>query len=790
MLTEMWNLGQPHLVRSTTSQMADDTDSIKDDALADAVNETLGKRKTRTVHPKPVNKKAQLHLQKLQRLGYSNYNEVDLDYWEPRLIDETTQAHQARRQKECKNMDALIARMEARQRTGKDESLQSEAQALELANKQLEQKMKKYRAELEMEREARLKAEEELTKVAPAQLQEKEGRRILKLEAQLEEEKLRCAHAEDLATQQRAKRKDLEKRLEEEKMKRRQVEGEVQLLKNEIKSLQDGMLELKQQLEEQSSAHKEQSEKLQDENNVLSEEIKDLKDELKQLQSSSSSSEYQVKIREANEQLASGRREIVNLKLINQKMEMELEKQKEKDKQLPLPPLTSRSGLVLDEAFESMLEKKLEQVMGLMLQKVEEKLSTAGQVWHNAQQQPQMTVATRKDPSTATTPADENGAFQFPKKKVGKPAKRKEEPRQPVRPLFFRVNSVESTGSAGTTVDYNTTNDVGSNTHVNSMEKRNYAKMAATGAKYQERTQKKNAEPNWEVPKYRRKKKREAQKQPTQTQHPQSHKKKEKRRILVLPSEENPGSVSKRLCELDIDHNELGITDIPVEYPSGAAILLADEGKLPKLREALVKAGLCEKQRKQRLHEFRIHDIPINATIENVSAAIEAKTGLRPASVELNKYKTKESQVANCSSNEELYSALEEIYTVFIRFKKCPVDTRPNLVVCRRCSALGHTRKHCPHDDEKAMQMKNDAGDKEKPCINCTAHNEEIHKRKGARALIVDPKHPTQDNRCPMLRRHLDKYYRDRRRIDDDDLAEQASPQQHSNGGAPASHAD
>lgn len=166
-------------------------------------------------------------------------------------------------------------------------------------------------------------------------------------------------------------------------------------------------------------------------------------------------------------------------------------------------------------------------------------------------------------------------------------------------------------------------------------------------------------------------------------------------------------------CELEktgLDPEEMGILDIPVTYPSGAAIVVIRKEELADFRKYLEGIGLKEKAVSARPYEFKIHGIPDRATEVNVALAIENRTGLRPSSTQLSKYKTKDLQVANCACTEELYAALENVHTIFIHFKRCYIDTTPNLLSCKKCSALGHTGAHCPHSEETAKQMQEDRG--------------------------------------------------------------------------------
>jgi hypothetical protein len=70
---------------------------------------------------------------------------------------------------------------------------------------------------------------------------------------------------------------------------------------------------------------------------------------------------------------------------------------------------------------------------------------------------------------------------------------------------------------------------------------------------------------------------------------------------------------------------------------------------------------------------------------------------------------------------------------------------------------LGHTPKHCPYSDDISSQMKKDAVDTEKPCIDCTARNKSLEGKRSARSLHINPDHPTGEYNCPILKRHKNK---------------------------------
>ena len=234
---------------------------------------------------------------------------------------------------------------------------------------------------------------------------------------------------------------------------------------------------------------------------------------------------------------------------------------------------------------------------------------------------------------------------------------------------------------------------------------------------------------------------------------------KKSRRILVLPPEENQGPAIKCLEDSEIDPTEAGIKDIPVTFPSGAAIIVVQEDKMDQFREAMEKTGLREKKTVTRAHEFRVHGIPATATAQDITQALEYRTGRKPQTITLSKYKSNELQVANCTCTGDMYAALENIYTLFIRYRKCKVDTKPNLLTCQKCYTLGHTSKHCPYGDDEASRMKSDAKNAKKPCLDCTAHNKKLKESKSATAMRIDSRHQTRDSTCPIFRKHIRKYY-------------------------------
>jgi hypothetical protein len=239
------------------------------------------RKKIRPLHPKPTNKKAIEHLQRLRRLGYNNFNEVDVDYWEPKLEGEASNLQNARRQKECKEMDTFITKLEARQKNEMSEDLKPEARARALAeaNQQLmarEAEMrdledayhkqkeigKKATAELALEREARLKAEEELeqytqckekrTKLAEELTNERDQR--LKLEEKVQQLKSNGADRDiaeyiTMANEERSKKEAAELELQNERKAMTEIKKEMHVLKEEIAKLKAIHTEETQRLE-------------------------------------------------------------------------------------------------------------------------------------------------------------------------------------------------------------------------------------------------------------------------------------------------------------------------------------------------------------------------------------------------------------------------------------------------------------------------------------------------------------------------------------------------------------
>jgi len=68
----------------------------------------LQKRATTLNHPLPENKTAKKHLEKLRSLGYNSYAETGIEYWEPKYAFDTSSQHNARRQRECIEMSTFL----------------------------------------------------------------------------------------------------------------------------------------------------------------------------------------------------------------------------------------------------------------------------------------------------------------------------------------------------------------------------------------------------------------------------------------------------------------------------------------------------------------------------------------------------------------------------------------------------------------------------------------------------------------------------------------------------------
>lgn len=150
----------------------------------------------------------------------------------------------------------------------------------------------------------------------------------------------------------------------------------------------------------------------------------------------------------------------------------------------------------------------------------------------------------------------------------------------------------------------------------------------------------------------------------------------------------------------------------------------------------------------------------MGVTADQVANAIRHKMELIPEEINMNKYKTKEAQVARRSCSEKLYVNFGSLSTLFIYLEKYLIEMALNLMKCKRCQLLGHTVNHFPHNDEEVAEWAACARKKEATCADCLMHNQGIEKRKGSKILIVDSNHLTRNLDCPIiLQRQMKKYF-------------------------------
>lgn len=143
-------------------------------------------------HPAPTNRSAKAQLRDLLKLGFNGFEDVDMDFWEPKLLDESQHSYKARRQKESAKMKEFIQEQKKKRKkennaVEEDEdscsevsglsddddnlqilALQAENRTLGARVEELSKKCKTLDKQLEVERSAKLAAQNKLRKTGEA----------------------------------------------------------------------------------------------------------------------------------------------------------------------------------------------------------------------------------------------------------------------------------------------------------------------------------------------------------------------------------------------------------------------------------------------------------------------------------------------------------------------------------------------------------------------------------------------------------------------------------------------
>lgn len=127
------------------------------------------KSHTKLKYQHQTNKRARTQPSEVQELGYRNFEETPVEYWEPKRAKESDAQHNARRKAECANMkDFIEVKQEeaAKAKHDLNDSLAAENEALQSSMLGMKDRIKNLSNKLEIERIARAAAEKRVANVA------------------------------------------------------------------------------------------------------------------------------------------------------------------------------------------------------------------------------------------------------------------------------------------------------------------------------------------------------------------------------------------------------------------------------------------------------------------------------------------------------------------------------------------------------------------------------------------------------------------------------------------------
>lgn len=225
-------------------------------------------------------------------------------------------------------------------------------------------------------------------------------------------------------------------------------------------------------------------------------------------------------------------------------------------------------------------------------------------------------------------------------------------------------------------------------------------------------------------------------------------------KMLILPQQENT-KVVETMREKKLRARDLGVQNV-VEYPSGAALLIVDQDKAEDTLKKIEEAGLRQKVSKmlsRKSTTFRIHDVPASTSEDEVREEVHAELGHEPRRVLFFQYRKVDQQkkvkIALIEGDEDLMEAARKTRHISISFNYCRIDLTENLMRCKLCKTLGHTRNHCPGIADSLRQKEG--------CMDCIIFNERMKSAGLPRSRHRRIDHPIDSEQCPTRRSAMKK---------------------------------
>lgn len=641
--------------------------------------QSVAKVRGRPEHPPAKNKDARKHISRLRHLGFQNFNEIDIEYWEPSKPGEDRSQHMARRQRECLAMNSLLDRMEAkvlvekalnsRHKTANDndketsiiETQEEELLNLKTTNEALQERYKQLENRLEVEYQLKVTAERKTQELmeqlqSPFHSNEVTDQRQLMMEEKL--------------NQQTSKLDELMATVDDQAKKLDELTGKYGRLYQRYK-------------------------KMGEENNTLKSSLEATLEENKSLREALGTQE--------TDEVVSLRKELEKSSVKNKELEKELQ-------QLALAEAGHSNANVTNQNLMQMLEELLDKKLDEKLQKLvkPQKQSRNLQLKFNNSEYNNLDMGSCTD-----TPDIELDGFTFRKKNRRR----------------NRVNSIDTVDTMDSAV-------------------RNHKKPT-----YSQVTRDKK---RGQIPDARTDPREMQNKQPNGGTKTSGQK---FRKVLILPEADK--KVVQSMREKNLKARELGISNV-VEFPSGAALLLIQEKNANETMKKIEDAGLQQKPQPtlREKNSFKVHDIPVGNTEEDIEEEIHNILGIKPDKVILLHYrdeKKKNVRLGVIEGSKSLADAVKNKKFLFIDYKHCRIDNKPNLMRCKTCKLLGHTKNNC--GGIPAAVLLDYQQQQGKACLDCLAYNKRMALAGFSTGRYRFTDHELDSRECPTKKAFLKKAY-------------------------------
>jgi len=662
-----------------------------------------GKQFLQHKYPKynPVNKSAKLHKKEMWELGLSDFDELPFDYYEKALPGESWQELSKRRQEECANFRAWMKKERTRQNLHPKEDSESECDSESEVNEILGDCSSQV---------CNLPKEQGGCKEVAIEVLETENSQ---LKSQLETANQKVASLERKIGQQKSSIEKLKEEIDKTNSNLNERNEVIEVLQSRMEEMErvfaantEKMKEYELQLIGQSQA-------------VNSEQF----------------TEAEGRVRQLSRQLNSTLVELDMERALRSRLEEQLKATSNK-------PPSGSTETISEEAIAARMEEKLEQMKNSLMMLIEDKLRVVNRPRiHIPPTMPHISeplLQAGNEGHHSSTPIEE---FQLVQSRRWKRPAGRVTAHSTYSQVLQRPNNLLETASTvqsrGSMFNFDRTQDI--EPTGNDAAKQNNRQQDQAGSRH-------------------RRQKRKAQKRTVNAQQNPPISQKLKR--LILPA--NSGrQIVDMLEEAGIQPEEIGVTGMPISFPSGAVLVKVVPEKEAELMEALKKVGLRTKEATKPLpYEYRIHLLPENITEEAVQKAISNVATEPMINIKLYRPKADTNlQSAYIVCNDEHYSQISTHRRIRIGWRYFRLDTIPRLVQCRQCTLLGHTTKHCPYDQTTATRWKLEAENPEAPCANCRVYNTTLEGNRRGNAQKRSTDHPTNARGCTTRKKMLHKYH-------------------------------